>query len=435
MRKTLSILLIICLLSSTFLAVGLPNHQESYSHQENISISLQPTLTAKTTELVCPQATGYTTDTTYALPFITKTYTFPIGTVVEDIVITYSNPQIQTLSAPLSAAAQTQRDDGETLSDQLQRTLPLQGYSTQLNGIRKRDELLTQLTITLYPTSYDESSKQLTTYETVDISYTYTPTEQSLLSDTYDLVIITPQKYKRAAEPLVEHKNNIGITTILVTLEEIYDSTHFPTQGRDDAEKIKYFLRHALDSWGIEYVLLIGGRNGGITTEKWDVPVRYSHLFDLSERSYASDLYYACIYDEAHIFDDWDPDGDGIFAEWTSTTNKEIIDMYPELAVGRLACRTKTEVKNMVNKIITYENEAYGSAWSKTFIGLAGDTYPDEGDPYYEGELATLASYGFLESLGFTDNMMWTSNNAFQQTSDAIEAINEGAGFLHVSGH
>jgi len=435
MKKILSILLIICLLGSTLLAVGLPAQEESFKHQENIQISLTPTLSAQSVELYCEQATGFTTDTDYSLPFITKTYTFPIGTTIEDIDITFSNPQTQTLSQPLKTAAKTQRDDGVAISSQLQRTLPTQGYSAQLNGIRQADELLTQLTIKLYPASYEEQTQLLTTYQTVDISYSYTPTESTFLNDEYDLVIITPDKYQRAAQPLVDHKNSIGIKTILVTLEEIYDSTYFSSQGRDDAEKVKYFLRHALDNWGIEYVLLIGGRNGGIQTEKWDVPVRYSHLFDLAEYTYACDHYYACIYDEEHIFDDWDPDGDGVFAEWTSTTNKEIIDMYPELAVGRLACRTKTEVRNMVNKIIKYENEAYGSSWFKTFMALAGDTYPDDDDPYYEGELATQQSYNFLNPLGFSDNMMWTSNNNFQTPKDAIQAINLGPGFLHVSGH
>jgi len=59
-----------------------------------------------------------------------------------------------------------------------------------------------------------------------------------------------------------------------------------------------------------------------------------------------------------------DTDGDGILGEWYSTdenseianeTPEDIIDLLPDVAVGRLAVPDAAEVQEMVNKIITYE--------------------------------------------------------------------------------
>ena len=38
----------------------------------------------------------------------------------------------------------------------------------------------------------------------------------------YDMVIITPNQFVSALQPLVEHKNNYNIHTEIKTLEEIY---------------------------------------------------------------------------------------------------------------------------------------------------------------------------------------------------------------------
>ena len=45
-------------------------------------------------------------------------------------------------------------------------------------------------------------------------------------TESYDLLIITPDIFKDELEPLVEHKNRIGISTKLVTLSKVYDESH-----------------------------------------------------------------------------------------------------------------------------------------------------------------------------------------------------------------
>jgi hypothetical protein len=84
----------------------------------------------------------------------------------------------------------------------------------------------------------------------------------------YDLLIITPNRYTRALKSLVTHKNNVGVPARLATLSEVYRS-QAAEQGRDKPEKIKYFIKTAVEEWGIKYVLLVGNFR--------QMPIRYCH--------------------------------------------------------------------------------------------------------------------------------------------------------------
>ena len=55
----------------------------------------------------------------------------------------------------------------------------------------------------------------------------------------YNLVIISPEKYYSNLEILVEHKNSVGINTLVKNVEDIYHEY----SGGDNAEKIKYFIK------------------------------------------------------------------------------------------------------------------------------------------------------------------------------------------------
>jgi len=266
-----------------------------------------------------------------------------------------------------------------------------------------------------------------------------TEVSKNSAESTYDLLIIAPSEFIDELKPLVGHKNSHGVETILVSLDEIYNGAYFTTQGRDDAEKVKYFIKNAYDEWGIKYVMLVGGRHGGLFKEKWWCPVRYVHLDDKSnwETAYLSDLYFADIYDSNGKFSSWDTNGNGIFGEWKGSSAEDSpIDLKPDVYVGRLACRDKFEVKLMVDKIITYENNTYGQPWFKKMVCVAGDTYPEILNPRwkgYEGEEGTERAIGWMP--GFTPVTLWTSDGTFTGPDDVINAISQGCGFLFFDGH
>ncbi|RLF31947.1 MAG: hypothetical protein DRN07_06110 [Thermoplasmata archaeon] len=269
--------------------------------------------------------------------------------------------------------------------------------------------------------------------------HTGTPSEnEALCTETYDLLIITPSQFRDSLEPFQWHKEQHGVKTLVVTLDEIYGGTYFSVNGRDDAEKVKYFIKNAYDEWHITYVLLVGGRRP-VMQETWWCPVRYSHCGVSSdwESKFLSDLYFADIYDEEGHFSSWDADGDGIFGEWTANGAEDSpIDLYPDVYVGRWPARFVSEVKVMVAKTIAYENNAHGQSWFNKMVCVAGDTYPDDLNPEwvgYEGEEGTQQAMNWMP--GFEYVKLWTSEGTLTGPQDVINAISDGCGFLFFDGH
>jgi len=247
----------------------------------------------------------------------------------------------------------------------------------------------------------------------------------------YDLLIIAPKKYTDALQPLIVHKNRVGIKTNLVALNDVYEQMFW--HGRDKQEKIKYFIKTAKEEWGITYVMLVG--------DFQTVPVRYVYNADnntsWNEPCFISELYYADLYDKNGNFSSWDTSNNGIYGEWYGDPAKDPdIDLYPDVYVGRLACSNIAEVKVMVRKIIRYETTTYGQEWFHRIVVAGGDTYPVSENPNwtaYEGEENTLH---VLENMsGFEPTKLWTSDGTFTAPKDMIRAVSKGCGFFYLDGH
>ncbi len=242
-----------------------------------------------------------------------------------------------------------------------------------------------------------------------------------------DLLIIAPSEYVSALEPLKEHKMSVGIKTSIVPLDKIYDDIWY---GRDKAEKIKLFIKKAYDDTQITYVLLVGNFR--------KVPVRYVYNADSFEQFFISELYYADIIDEQGGFSSWDANNNGIYGEWNGDYAQDAdIDLYPDVCVGRLACRNVFEVKLMVSKIITYEINTYGEEWFHRIVGVAGDMYPPGSysfpTPGYEGEDNILTDISYLS--GFENTTLFTSDGSFTGPDDVLREVDMGCGFLVFYGH
>ena len=229
------------------------------------------------------------------------------------------------------------------------------------------------------------------TYETIvgdtEVSVDYTLGELSLDDDeTYDFLILAPSGFLSELQPLVNHKEDVGLDTKLISLDEIYDETYFElteqereNYNRDDQETIKYFLYKAVDEWNVDYVLAVGGWRSfwGLDRPNIQFPIRFSRYNDGSEPGYASDQYYSFFKDYnndtgKYFFDDWDTNNNDVIAEGVDT-----YDPHADVVFGRLACRNRMEVRTMVNKIITYETSAYDEEWFKKFLTITGDGFQD----------------------------------------------------------
>ncbi len=444
MKKSLVGIIVAVVIISGYgaLATSLINQDSAEKTDTIVFSSVQLSEDQDSITVDLSEATSYlSTQGSYVVPVVTRVYTFPFMTKIKDVVVSFSETLEIPVSKPLKVAPKAIADNAEEPMDEsLQpaslNIYPEQTYRYHLAAGRQNENIVMFLAVHLYPVQYLPSESILRCSENAEITITYElpETRSTVYLDEFELVIIAPGKFADALQPLVTHKIDMGMTTKLVTRDDICNSIYFPAEGRDCAEEMKYFIKNAVDQWATKYVLLVGGRNGGVQQEKWWVPVRYSLLDDGGEGSYLTDLYFADIYDSAGNFSSWDSNNNGVFGEWTNT-QRDILDMYPDVYVGRLACTNILQVKTMVKKIITYETTAYGSDWFKKFVGIAGDTYPASGDPYYEGELATNASFMQLESLGFEASMVWTSNGRFTGPESVIEEFSTGSGFVHFSGH
>lgn len=259
------------------------------------------------------------------------------------------------------------------------------------------------------------------------------PQEQG--SDLYDLLIIAPRVFRNELLPLVKHKNNIGVRTVLVDLDEVYDRMFW--QGRDEAEKVKYFIKAAVENWGVHHVLLVGGRRNQGQVEKWWLPVRYSALDrpygTYPEPRFLSDLYFADIYDANGSFSSWDDNQNGIFGEWpVSQGAVDHPDLVPDVSLGRLPCLNSRELRIVVRKIIRYETRGCAESWFKNMVVVAGDTYPGR-TPYYDGEFYTQQGLEMMPE--FRHVKLWASDGSFKNWVDVVTTVNKGCGFLWWSGH
>ena len=259
--------------------------------------------------------------------------------------------------------------------------------------------------------------------------------EQIKNDDSFDMVIVLPDCFVSSVQPLLDHKNLVGIRTFLKTTEEIYNEYG----GIDSQEQIKYFIKDAIERFEINYVFLLGDINL--------VPIRttavsWEYFGTEVVSDVLTDLYYADIYDAQQSFSIWDTNQDGRYSEVrmimdaTNNYNEtlEIIDEIegkPDVIVGRLPCATVRDVQKVVNKIITYETTTYGSDWFDRLILLGGDTFPNVGG-INEGEVVTDYISSVMSE--FTPIRLWTSLQTFHFLNIQRE-ISKGAGFVSYSGH
>jgi len=368
------------------------------------------------------------------MPVVSKTYEFPLGTTIQSVdiqpmTVKTMSSEKQVRPVPVQQKIGTDIVPVEGMIDQTVYSstapYPPTWFSYSLGaGLNTRNEHVLIVSCRLTPVRYLPHSYVLeySTKFTLHIDYTL-PASTPKSTTTYTLVIIAPSEYASALQPLVNFKNNVSMPTTLVTLDEIYGS--YP--GRDNPEMIKYFIKHTIEDWNTEYVLLVGDIK--------KVPIRQTYGTQW-EDALLSDHYYADIYNANGDFCSWDKNGNNRFGETTHQGNDlDGVDLYADVNVGRLACTDISEVTTVVNKIITYEQEAASQTWFKRIVLAGGDTFPlAKGAPpfVYEGEITNTKVGQTLPS--FAQTYLWTSkHNLHWWTFN--RAINQGAGFVSYAGH
>jgi len=363
------------------------------------------------------------------LPIYTKLFTFPAGTTIKDVSCIFSSVEEILLSkevipasepTPISSFKTGIKEKPVVKNNKIYSNTnlyPETRFNYHLGAGLDGNTHVLFVAIQYAPLVYSPQKNILYYTPEATIEITYEPASSMIqFSDEYDLVVIAPSEFSASLQPLVQHKNTYDLTTTLMTTEEIYAG--YP--GRDEAEQIKYFIKDALETLGVEYVMLVGSI--------YKLPMRISKVSLWQfESDTLTDLYYADIYDEYGEFSSWDTNLNDNFGE-----NEDDVDLYPDVHVGRLPCTSIEEVEIVVDKIIHYETETYGQDWFSNMIFIGGNTFPYIWSPGNEGEENNEIIMEIMSN--FNPTIIWTSLRNFNRKT-INNAINEGAGFLDYSGH
>ncbi len=166
---------------------------------------------------------------------------------------------------------------------------------------------------------------------TGDLSPTELP---SLLGPPVDLLIITTEQCVPAYEEFKRLKKRLGFNTTIRTVDWI--KQHY--QGVDDAERIRNFIKEAVEKWGVSFVLL--GNDVPYIPTRW---VWVEYVMGNYPAHITTDLYFS------DLDGNWNRDGDDRFGEVTDS-----IDLYPDVLVGRIPAQNPDDVVGHLNKIYSY---------------------------------------------------------------------------------
>jgi hypothetical protein len=430
MKKILPILLVGVLIISGFgAAVSVDTVNNNLQLQQDVQFS-EPMISDKNGYLSVEvkEATSYATSPgNPILPMYTKLFSFPFGTIIKDVSFTTSSVRTIPLLKEIGPAAELTPVSG--VSTPVDHTLikntdvyqgknsyPSSRFEYQIGAGLHGNTHVVLLSVQYYPLLYLPYQQTLFFTPSVTISVTYEEPHTPSLPSSEDtvLLIIAPEEFSNELQPLMQHKIDYGIQTTLLTTEWI--GTH--TTGRDLPEQIKYTIKDQIENNSVTSVLLVGGYD--------KLPIRRSHvtLWHWNEEV-ITDLYYSDIYTHTGDFSSWDTNHNDQFGE-----SSDQVDLYPDVHLGRLACASVEEVMIVVDKILHYETETYGSDWFDTMIFIGGNTF--RWSPGNDGEELNEIIRGIMPQ--FTPERIWTSLGNFNRLTIS-STITEGAGFLDYSGH
>lgn len=177
-----------------------------------------------------------------------------------------------------------------------------------------------------------------------------------------DYIAITHPSLAEALQPLVEHRQNQGLRTVVISTEAIADQFGAGVNGPN---ALAGFLRWATTTWPApapRFLLLAGDASYDADPQADLVPTGLVATGEVGETASDTDLA--------------DLDGDG----------------RPDLAVGRLPARTPEQMAAMVDKTLAYEQAEAGD-WQQQALFVA-----DDDDPFFaqfDEQMLALLPPGF----------------------------------------
>lgn len=237
----------------------------------------------------------------------------------------------------------------------------------------------------------------------------------------YDLLIITSDEYVAGYEEYCAYYNSIGLRNRIASVSDIYSSM----TGVDNPEKIRNYIIQEYQNNGIMMVVLGGDVN--------IVPFRGFYCDVLSQGQHytdeaiPSDLYFS------GLDGTWNDNGNNRWGEIGED------DLLPEIGISRMSFDNSTELNNMINKTLMYQQQPILGEFQK--VVLAGEHLNDNpvsnGSDYLELLIGTRDDNGYTTT-GYPEDYNFTRLYEEQNTwsPNALkQAINAGTSYVHHDGH
>lgn len=247
----------------------------------------------------------------------------------------------------------------------------------------------------------------------------FAPLSSKTTGDTVEMAIVTVDSFIPYLEPFRDWKIEKGIPTQIFDINTITSSY----QGRDNAEKLRNFIKDYYQNHGLIYVLLAG--QGDYENNEEIIPRRDVYYINSGagyyndEDTIPSDMYFSC------LDGSWDYNNNNVFGEIGDS-----VDMYADVYVGRAPVKTTTQVQNFVSKVLTYEQNPPANYLSNALLPAVElfSSYNFWGDTVNN----TIADT--TPTPPWTDEKLYESLGNLSEAA-VIDSINSGVGFIHHADH
>ncbi len=219
-------------------------------------------------------------------------------------------------------------------------------------------------------------------YQSQFLNYAAATNKYTLVPETGSMLIIAYDSFTAAMQPLVDWKNQKGLTTVMVN----------KTTAGSSATAIQGYIQDYYDTTDVAFVLLVGD-NAQIPT--------------LTSGGGGADPLFALTAGSDH---------------------------YPDLFVGRFSAENTTHVATQVARTITYERDMYSSAWYHKGMGIGSD----EGSGGHNGGEYDYTHLGYIR-----DSLMqiggYTEVDGIYEPSATkamiTNGLNNGRSIINYTGH
>lgn len=271
------------------------------------------------------------------------------------------------------------------------------------------------LAITFFPARYNPVTKTLREYQTIIVKISYNSSQSlpnpqkmnrefrqiyhhqflnfeeakyNVLAENGSLLIITPESFIPALQPLVDWRIKCGIPTEIVAIETIGSSS----------SQLKNYITDYYNQNNLTYLLFVG-----------------DHAQIPSYRMMSSSM-------------------DNYYAEVSGS------DVYPDYFLGRFSATTIEEVETQVEKTIMYETAPPEVSHFPVFAGIASNEGPGHNNEYDYQHIRNignqLMNYTYTSGHEFFDgNQGGLDAAGFPHASSISSAINQGVGIINYCGH